>query len=143
MTKEVKNVIDLSFIQSCYSFRSDNSNKGANVLARARTLFPNAGLESNNISAPAGFIHGYDLGKIVFTALKGITLSGDMVKDRKALKDALESPNLAVSGLIKEYKNPFSKWSGVQDDAHEALGLDDFCMAHFDDDNQMVIKSYN
>ena len=43
--------------------------------------------------------------------------------------------------LIKTYHKPFSSWSPAQDDAHEALGLEDFCMARFDEQNHIIVNS--
>lgn len=138
MTKEVKQSIELSFLQSCYNFSSDSSQRGQDVLRRASLLFPEEDIPSSGPQAPAGFIHSYDLGKLVFSALKQLQLSGNIKQDRAALRAALESQELTARGLIKDYKGPFKKWSKAQSDAHEALDINDFCMAKFGDYNQIL-----
>ena len=139
MTPEVTERLKLSFIQSCYSFGSDKPQQGLDVLKRAQKLFPEADLAPENIQAPAGFIHGYDLGKVALTALKSVKLTGNIASDRSKLKQALESKELTAAGLIKQYNHPFSKWTEQQQDAHEALGLTDFCMASFGEKNQIKV----
>lgn len=140
MTERVKGAVELSFLQSCYNFSTDQSNRGKDVLARAKSLFPEAEFSDEHIEAPAGFIHAYDLGKVVFSALKKLKFSGDIKLDRRALRNALESKDLYAQGLIKDYTMPFSPWAKDNTDAHEALGLEDFCMAKLDAENHIIVK---
>ncbi|MFT5760056.1 MAG: branched-chain amino acid transport system substrate-binding protein [Alteromonadaceae bacterium] len=62
-----------------------------------------------------------------------------MKQDRFLFKQALESLKHPVQGLIKEYNQPFSSWREQQDDAHEALRLENFCMAKFGTHNQINV----
>ena len=41
--------------------------------------------------------------------------------------------------LIKTFEKPFSIYSLQNIDAHEALSYDDFCMAKYGDDNEIII----
>ncbi|TQF71159.1 ABC transporter substrate-binding protein [Pseudoalteromonas luteoviolacea] len=124
--------IDLHFIQSCFSFQHRPMSPTAkDVWQRAKVLFPNEFAERDFLFAPTGFIHGYDLAKVSLAALAQIKITGDMHKDRQAFKQSLENLKKPISGLIKTYQQPFSKWSSSNPDAHEALGLNDLCMAYF------------
>ncbi len=142
--EQVKNAIDgkidLHFIQSCFSLRdkpySENTQQ---VINTAIHLFPAQFNNPELLSAPAGFIHSYDLGKIFFTSLKSVDLSADILTLRQAIRDNLEMLEQPVNGLIKRYVSPFSRWSEQKSDAHEALGLEDFCMAHYDTDGGISV----
>lgn len=138
-TGKVSEKLGLHFLQSCFSFIDNDKAFDRAVLARAQRLFPKVDFSAHNLKAPAGFIHSYDLGKVVLAALKNIKLTDDIKVNRLLLKNELESASLTAKGLIKEYKGPFSKWSKDTPDAHEALGLEDFCMAHFGPDNEVII----
>ncbi|KAF7764348.1 branched-chain amino acid transport system substrate-binding protein [Pseudoalteromonas citrea] len=134
---EVKNQLEshvsLNFIQSCFSFKHNPlTDEAMQVIKEAKALFPEHALDLKTLSAPAGFIHSYDFGKILIAALRQTPLTGNMKQDRKRLKSALENLQQPVNGLIKTYKTPFSQWEKTNPDAHEALGLDDICMASFD-----------
>jgi len=78
---------------------------------------------------------------LIISALQQITLTGDMKQDRYSFKQALESLQRPVQGLIKKYNKPFSTWDKQQQDAHEALRLENFCMATFGESNQINIMA--
>ena len=140
--EQTREKISFNFIQSCYSLSSaEQSPFQQNVLVNAKQLFPQFMSDPKMIKSPAGFIHAYDLGRIAISALKQITLTGDMQQDRKQLKTALENLNQPVQGLIKTYEKPFSSWSDSDTDAHEALGLDNFCMAKFGKYNSIEVNA--
>lgn len=131
-TDEVKQAISFHFIQSCYSLTSSNQSIFQRlVIKRATKLFPLEFNEIEKIQAPAGFIHAYDLGRIAIAALQQTKLTGDIVKDRILFKQALESLKHPIKGLIKTYNQPFTPWHEKNSDAHEALRLENFCMASF------------
>jgi branched-chain amino acid transport system substrate-binding protein len=139
-TEQIKQATSFHFIQSCYSLSSTNQSLyQRSVIARAKKLFPNEFVSEHHVKAPAGFIHAYDLGRLAIAALQQIKLTGDMLHDRKLFKLALESLQQPVQGLIKEYEKPFSTWSEKQPDAHEALRLENFCMATFGEHNQIKV----
>lgn len=89
--------------------------------------------------APTGFIHGYDLSKLLIQALSELELEGEMVNNRDKLRIALENIQSPVQGLVKRYDKPFTTYSESNKDAHEALGLDDLCMATFNQDNNISV----
>tara|TARA_B110000008_G_scaffold68911_1_gene69766 strand:+ start:194 stop:1453 length:1260 start_codon:yes stop_codon:yes gene_type:complete len=132
--------LDLSFIQTCFSFLGDKDNAiKDSIFDRAKKLYPQALESSVNVSSPAGFIHSYDLGKLFIQAVNEIKLTGDVRIDRVSIRNKLENINTPVEGLLKIYSAPFSAWSTDDQDAHEALGLDDFCMATYDKNGHVVV----
>jgi branched-chain amino acid transport system substrate-binding protein len=127
---------------TCFSFMSPTQTAlSREVLQRTKALFPDKIEQPGDIAAPPGFIHAYDLGRIVIAALEQIELSGDIEADRVALRNALEQLQQPIEGLVKTYRQPFSPWSPARDDAHEALGLEDFCMAQYDDQNRIIVNT--
>ena len=134
--------LDLHFIQTCFSFLSPRQTELSRaVLERAKALFPERIRQPADISAPPGFIHAYDLGRLVIAALGQVELSGDIEVDRRILRDTLEQLQQPVEGLVKTYRKPFSAWSPMHENAHEALGLGDYCMARFDEQNRIIVDS--
>jgi branched-chain amino acid transport system substrate-binding protein len=139
-TKKIKQSLSFHFIQSCYSLASSTqSSFQHSAIARAKKLFPQEFTSPETVKAPAGFIHAYDLSRLAIAALQQIKLSGNIKQDRLLFKQALESLQQPVQGLIKEYDKPFSTWSEQQQDAHEALRLENFCMANFGESNQIDV----
>jgi branched-chain amino acid transport system substrate-binding protein len=132
--------LDLSFIQTCFSFLGDKDNAiKDSIFDRAKKLYPQALESSVDVSSPAGFIHSYDLGRLFIQAVNEIKLTGDVRIDRVSIRNKLENINTPVEGLLKIYSAPFSAWSTDDQDAHEALGLDDFCMATYDKNGHVVV----
>jgi len=141
-TEKIKQAVSFHFIQSCYSLASTKQSSFQRaVMARAKKLFPEEFMSPETVKAPAGFIHAYDLGRLAISALQQVKLTGDMQQDRLLFKQALESLQQPVQGVIKEYNKPFSLWSAQQTDAHEALRLENFCMATFGENNQINVTA--
>jgi branched-chain amino acid transport system substrate-binding protein len=137
---ETRENLELRFLQTCYSFLSPNQSPHAKaVFARAKALYPDKLRTPEDIPAPAGFIHAYDLGKLVIESMKTFKIQGSVQDVRQALHSALESLDRPVLGLVKTYHKPFSEWSPEHPDAHEALGVSDICMAHFNKDNHIIL----
>ena len=87
--------------------------------------------EPEDIKAPCGFIHGYDLTRILIAALNRIDLTENIIKNRRLLRAALENLDTPVYGLVKVYLKPFSAYSEKNSFAHEALDLQDLKMAEY------------
>lgn len=137
VSHEIREKVSLQFIQTCFSFNSGETKPLAEaVLAKAKTLYPEI-KKPEDILAPTGFIHAYDLGKLLLQALEQVTLSDNMAENRKRLQVALENIKEPVAGLVKTYEKPFTSWSAENPDAHEALGLNDYCMGKFDKNNHI------
>lgn len=139
ITSRQREQLDLNFIQSCFSFvSSPQTDFSKNVGQRAVSLF--ADIQTpKDIPAPTGFIHAYDLTRLIITATTQINITGDISNDRQKLHHALENIQQPVQGLIKTYSKPFSPWSRDNSDAHEALNLKDFCMGQFDSTNKIIL----
>ncbi|MBU2881205.1 ABC transporter substrate-binding protein [Psychrosphaera sp. B3R10] len=140
MTKQIKENVTLSFIQSCFGFSGGwQTPFSLDVHARVKKMFPAAIGKKDEVKAQAGFVHAYDLGRIVTQALQQITMTDDMPSNRDKFKSALESIERPIRGLIKEYNKPFTQWRQTKTDAHEALKLENFCMAEFDQFNRIMV----
>jgi len=124
--------LDLAFIQTRFSFlQTPLSSEGENALKAASSESNNI-LLPTDINAPAGFIHAYDLTRILIAAAEQTTIPNDPKKARIIIKTNLENLTKTIPGLVKRYKQPFTSDVDTNFDAHEALGLEDFVMARFD-----------
>ncbi|WP_104402739.1 ABC transporter substrate-binding protein [Vibrio penaeicida] len=136
----VRSRLNLYVIQTCFSFLSSSQTAfSSNVLEQAKQLFPSEIQSATDINAPTGFIHGYDLSKVLIQALSQISLGDDMEANRSMLRLALENIDVPIKGLVKTYHKPFSMFSTDNPDAHEALGLEDLCMAKFNQTNNISV----
>ena len=143
ITPKMREDFNLTFIQTCFSFISSTpSPLSKKAFAQAQKLFPSLKTEKH-LKAPPGFIHAYDLGRILIQALSQITLTNDMKQNRVDLKIALENLQEPVQGLVKRYIKPFSEYSENKQDAHEALGIEDFCMAYYGSDDEIIVLPNN
>lgn len=131
--------VDLTFIQTCFSFMdSPLSAKGQDVFNKAMEQFSTIRSVSD-IQSPVGFVHGYDLTRLLLAALKTIELTGTAASHRDQLRLALENIPVTVEGLIKQYNKPYGQYSASQSDAHEALSAQDYCMARYNINNDIVL----
>ena len=135
--EDVPNVVknlDLKFIQTKFSFLSEGETAVAKkAFLAAQKLYPEVVSKKEDIKAPTGFIHAYDLMLLLNEAAQSISWSGDLQQDRLALKMALENISNPVQGLVKLYKEPFKPYQVSSPNAHEALGIDDLVMGRFDE----------
>ena len=135
---EMRERVRLSFLQTCFSFvSSEPSALSAAVLAQAQALFPEL-ITAKELKAPGGFIHAYDLGRLVITALQEMEISPHIGVTRDRLRRALEDLQTPVQGLLKRYQQPFAI-NGTGPDAHEALGMDDLCMARYGPADEILL----
>lgn len=134
VTIEERNIIDLQFIQTKFSFLSSPPTPKSKQVSNQLTQISSF-TSPKDIPATAGFIHAYDLTRLFISALKQVQLTGDKAIDRKALHHALENLRKPVSGLIKTYDKPFSQYSQQHSNAHEALNSQDYRMGFYDADN--------
>ena len=129
----------LQFIQTKFSFNETNQSPIAKqVLALAIELFDDV-KSGADIKAQTGFVHAYDLTKILLSAINQAQLTGDVKVDRRAIHHALENLEQEVEGLIKRYKRPFSVVSLTNPDGHEALSLADYLMGYYGKDNRVIL----
>ncbi len=136
---EARAKLNLQFIQTKFSFLTQPKTALAQqVFTQAQKMYPTIHTVED-IKAQTGFIHGYDLTKILISAIKQAGLTGNKEKDMLAIKQALEDLNMPVQGLIKYYKKPFSKYSLDNKDAHEALSIHDYAMGYFKANNSITL----
>lgn len=123
--------LDLRFIQTRFSFLDKPLPQLAKTVLNQASTIQGKVITPDTLKAPAGFIHAYDLTRLLIQAANEVQLTGEVKKDRRLLKHALEHLKAPVQGLIKRYESPFSAYSPVLADAHEALDKQDFVMARF------------
>lgn len=141
VTREMRKKLKLLFIQTSFSFFNKGRNQHSiQVFEKAQSLFPTI-QTPYDIKAPAGFIHGYDLTKILISACAQMRLTENMKENRKRLRDSLENISGPIKGLIKTYHHPFRPFSENDPDAHEALGIDDFSMAYFGEKDEIRLMT--
>jgi len=139
INNDMRKSLDLQFIQTSFSFNSPNLN------GYPLSVFESAKKQFTEISAPkdlkaqTGFIHAYDLTKLLIASIKQAGLTGDRNIDKIAIHQALESLKTPVKGLIKTYTKPFTAYNKMNNNAHEALTLTDYVMAHYGTDNQVIL----
>ncbi|MCP4339691.1 MAG: ABC transporter substrate-binding protein [Desulfobulbaceae bacterium] len=133
--------LDLEFIQTRFSFLTIQENSFAQkVLAQAKALFPDDIQTGEDIEAPTGFIHAYDLTRLLIAAIEQTGLTGDILTDRSNIRNALENLEQPVQGLIKTYTKPFSAFDGTDPDAHEALGLEDLTFGKYGMEGEIILQ---
>ena len=132
-------MLDLQFIQTNFTFLKENLSKfelSVFELAKKHNIEINNKLD---IKAQTGFVHGYDLTKILIAAINQAGLTGNKSVDKSAIHNALTNLKLPVKGLLKNYKRPFSIYSQSNRDAHEALSLRDYTMGYFGENDEVVL----
>ncbi len=140
INQAMRTQLDLAFIQTRFSFIGQSIHSmGQQVFQRAKKLFPTIITTPKSIKAPTGFIHGYDLTKLLIAAIKQTDLTQDMTTNRKNIRTALENLKEPVTGLIKTYHKPFGIFSPKNPDAHEALSSEDFVMGHYGNDGEILL----
>jgi len=141
INQEMRSSVDLKFLQTSFSFVDLVDHPIAtDVLKRAYDLYPNELSQPEDIQAPTGFIHGYDLTLLMLEALDQVDPDLSTMEKRDALRLALENINGPVQGLVKSYSRPFSVFSEGNLDAHEALGIDDLKMATYGPENEIRLE---
>ncbi|OUX38650.1 MAG: hypothetical protein CBE26_00800 [Kiritimatiellaceae bacterium TMED266] len=137
---ETLNKLDLSFVQPNLSVIHAPSRRARSVFKHAEILFGDAITAPEEWQAPAGFLHGYDLTRLLIAAGEQATLNGVGRGDREEIRRALESLEQPVTGLLKEYVRPFSPMQEVGLDGHEALRSSDYCMGTFNESGRIVVE---
>ena len=145
ITAEKRNMLDLHFIQSCFAFTNAEQTDFANKVFSQLKKYSNGVInQPQDLKSAVGFIHAYDLTKLLIQAIQQSGLTGDMPTDRNAIRLALEDLQAPVQGLVKTYTKPFSIFDENSNyNAHEALNQDNYCMGHFGSQDQILISQDN
>ena len=139
INSEERKKLDLQFIQTKFSFITQTQSLIAKkVLSQAITLYPEINT-AKDIKASTGFVHAYDLTKLLIAAIKQSGLTGDKHHDASLIKRAFENLKDPVQGLIKKYQTPYSPYTVGNKNAHEALNNADYAMGYYQDDNSVVL----
>lgn len=133
--------IDLNFIQTCFAFTSAHqSDYALNVFERLKKKSNGAISKPSDLKSAVGFVHAYDLTKLLISAIEEVGLTGDMNQDRENIRIALENIKTPVTGLVKTYNRPFSTFDIDKNrNAHEALDATDYCMGWYGPDDEIMI----
>lgn len=141
ITAEKRAELDLHFIQTCFAFTNKSQSVFVqNVFEKLQKFTKGDIAKPADLKAATGFIHAYDLTKLLIVAIGKAGLSGDIEKDRDAVRQALEAIEGPIEGLVKTYSRPFSIFDEVENRrAHEALNLEDFCMGKFGKSDEVLL----
>ncbi|WDE09619.1 ABC transporter substrate-binding protein [Thalassomonas haliotis] len=136
---EMRKAIDLQFIQTRFSFLNRPlSSFAQKVLSNAITEFPEIS-SPYDIKAQTGFVHGYDLTRLLIAAIRQAGLTGKAKQDRQAIHRALEHLSEDVTGLLKTYRRPFQPYDKNTPNAHEALDQQDYTMGYYGNRNEVLL----
>ncbi len=135
----IRKNIELSFIQTSFSFHNELNDFQEQVLKNAQRLYPDI-VNPSDIKAPTGFVHAYDLTKILISASESVDFSQENKVIREQLRVSLENLTPPIQGLIKTYIKPFSTYRNDSPDAHEALTIEDYRMATFGVDGEILLN---
>ena len=130
---EMREALELRVLQTC-GFRRES--EGSPTLVSALRSAGIDGASLRNVPAPTGFVHGYDLGRVLIAAAAQASAEpawdGSILEKRRALHNALERLAAPVEGILKTYQPPFRPHNEDPAAGHEALSGNDLCMARFD-----------
>lgn len=130
---ETREFVGLQILQSC-GLRVERQNQER--VAQVLEGFDGRIASLSEVSAPAGFVHGYDLTRVFIAAMEQAATTSDwdgsIADKRTAIRRALEDLESPVDGILRVYERPFALYTTDAKDAHEALGADDLCMARYD-----------
>lgn len=142
VSAEQRDGLDLHFIQSCFAFTNPVQTVASQrVFAHLKQYTNDQIAQPSDLKAAVGFIHAYDLTKILIQAITQTGLTGDMATDRAKIRLALENISRPVEGLVKTYTTPFSEFSETTNwNAHEALHAENYCMGQYGPLDDIVIS---
>ena len=145
ITAQKREKLDLHFIQTCFAFTNpEQTDVSRKVFSQLKKLSNGAIEQPTDLRSAAGFIHAYDLTKLLIQAIQETGLTGDIVKDRNAIRLALETFKTPVQGLIKTYIKPFSMFDeNTNYNAHEALNKENYCMGQYGAKDEILISKVN
>jgi len=142
LTAKDREGIDLRFIQTCFAFTNVDQSDFAQAVFSNLKRYTQGDIEHPKDLKPAvGFIHAYDLTKLLIQAIRQTGLTGDIGRDRNSIRLALENIQEPVEGLVKTYNAPFSVFDeNTNPNAHEALSSNNYCMGAYGPENQILVS---
>lgn len=142
ITAEKRKKLDLHFIQTCFAFTNrEQTDFSKKVFERLKTLSAGNINKPEDLKSAVGFIHAYDLTKLLIQAIEQAGLTGDIKVDRNAVRLALENIEGPIQGLVKHYSSPFSEFNvTTAPNAHEALHMENYCMGEYGNKDEILIS---
>jgi branched-chain amino acid transport system substrate-binding protein len=131
-TPKVWSGLDIAVLSTCVLYmeqiRSTQVREALAVAARLRA----SATSLRDLPSPIGFAHAYDIGLLLRAAVPQAQADPRWNMGRSArgaaLRDALETLETPVDGLLKRYSQPYTTMGPETPDAHEALGRADLCL---------------
>jgi branched-chain amino acid transport system substrate-binding protein len=145
VSPEKRGELELHFIQSCFSFTNKQQSPLANNVFLQLVEHSQGAIEQAiDLKSAVGFIHAYDLSKLLINAIKQAGITGNISVDRNAIRLALEELATPIQGLVKTYNKPFSAFDEKQNfNGHEALSEENYCMGQFGQHGEVLISEGN
>lgn len=142
ITAEKRKKLELNFIQSCFAFTNAQQNPfSEKVFSQLIAHSKGTITKPADLKSAVGFIHAYDLTKLLIQAIKQAGLTGDVAKDRNTIRLALENIDTPIQGLVKTYVKPFSEFNELTNtNAHEALNPENYCMGKFGENDEILLS---
>ncbi len=123
--------LNLEFLQTYSRLHDEPSHPTVDVaLTHLAKVLGKEEATLTDIPAPTGFSHAFDLILLLDAALHQSQTTGRANQDKHTVKHALENLQYRISGLVKDYDAPFSRYH-TGSDAHEALGIQSLRMGRF------------
>lgn len=137
---DIRKELTLHFIQTRFNSLYDPKHILAKeALQNAHTLFPEHDVLNRGIDAATGFVHAFDLTRLLIRAAQQTPLSLNIKEVRAAMRNQLENLQTEMHGIVKTYRQPFEPYTAANPDAHEALGIEDYVMGYYNDENKIII----
>lgn len=106
--RDKRKKLDLNFIQTCFAFTNQlQPDYAKQIFAKLKAHTKGKIAKPADLKSAVGFIHAYDLTKILIQAMNQVQLTGDMRKDRPAIRLALEIYKNQLKAWLKTIINPF------------------------------------
>ncbi len=133
--------LTLNFIQTCFAFTNKLQTPLAEQVFKRLVEYTEGDIQKpSDLKSAVGFIHAYDLTKLLIQAIRQSELTGDTIKDRNTIRLALEDLSQPVKGLVKTYIKPFSVFDNILNyEAHEALNQNDYCMGYYGEMDEILL----
>jgi branched-chain amino acid transport system substrate-binding protein len=139
---ERRKELELNFIQSCFAFTNPQQSPFSNAVFSQLVAHSKGKItEPADLKSAVGFVHAYDFTRLLIQAIKQTGLTGNVATDRNAIRLALENIDKPIQGLIKTYIKPFAEFNlETNNNAHEALNPDSYCMGSFGKQDEILIS---
>ncbi|MEM1066500.1 MAG: ABC transporter substrate-binding protein [Pseudomonadota bacterium] len=125
--------LDIAILSTCVLETPVDRPEQLAIALRATETVQAGVQELGDFPSPTAFAHAYDLALILSAAAAQATTDPRWAEGQTtrnaALRDALQSLNAPVVGLLKTYDPPFQAVSADTQNGHEALRQTDLCLA--------------